>query len=63
MPKDRDQLTPDEPEDREHLESTRGQGTGGTGLDALPTERSAPGGASAGGADESSAAGMEQYDT
>ncbi len=45
MPKSRDQLTPDDPEDRELLERSRGQGTGGTGLDALPSERSAPGAA------------------
>ena len=35
MPKDRDQLTPDDPEDADHLLSHRGQGTGGTGLDEL----------------------------
>lgn len=35
MPKDRDQLTPEEPDDAEHLSGHRGQGTGGTGLDAL----------------------------
>ena len=35
MPKDRDQLTPDDPEDAEYLASHRGQGTGGTGLDRL----------------------------
>jgi hypothetical protein len=35
MPKDRDQLTPDDPEDAEYLASHRGQGTGGTGLDQL----------------------------
>jgi hypothetical protein len=35
MPKDRDQLTPEEPEDAEHLRTSRGQGTGGTGLDEL----------------------------
>ena len=35
MPKDRDQLTPDDPEDAEHLRTHRGQGTGGTGLDEL----------------------------
>jgi hypothetical protein len=39
MPKDRDQLTPDDPEDADHLLRHRGQGTGGTGLDELnPTE-------------------------
>ena len=42
MPKDRDQLTPDDPDDRELLERSRGQGTGGTGLDALPGETSTP---------------------
>ena len=36
MPTDRDQLTPDEPEDADHLHSHRGQGTGGTGHDELP---------------------------
>ncbi len=36
MPKDRDQLTPDDPEDADHLLRHRGQGTGGTGLDELP---------------------------
>lgn len=35
MPKDRDQLTPEEPEDADHLIHNRGQGTGGTGLDEL----------------------------
>jgi hypothetical protein len=35
MPKDRDQLTPDDPEDADHLLTHRGQGTGGTGLDDL----------------------------
>ena len=35
MPKDRDQLTPDDPEDADHLLRHRGQGTGGTGLDEL----------------------------
>lgn len=38
MPKDRDQLTPDDPEDRATLERSRGQGTGGTGYDLLPGE-------------------------
>jgi hypothetical protein len=42
MPKDRDQLTPEEPEDAAHLAQHRGQGTGGTGLDALD-EEGAPG--------------------
>ena len=35
MPQDRDQLTPDDPEDADHLLTQRGQGTGGTGLDEL----------------------------
>lgn len=35
MPKDRDQLTPDDPEDAEHLATHRGQGAGGTGFDVL----------------------------
>ena len=43
MPKDRDQQTPAEPEDRERMEHSRGQGTGGTGKDVLPTESHAPG--------------------
>lgn len=47
MPKDRDQLTPAEPEDAEKLERDRGQGTGGTGEDLLPEEKSAPGASSA----------------
>ena len=38
MPKDRDQLTPDDPEDWSELTSSRGQGTGGTGYDRLPGE-------------------------
>ena len=38
MEKDRDQLTPDDPEDWAKLQSQRGQGTGGTGLDRLPGE-------------------------
>lgn len=38
MPKDRDQLTPDEPEDWARLQTSRGQGTGGTGYDRLPGE-------------------------
>lgn len=43
MEKDRDQQTPEDPEDRERLERTRGQGTGGSGLDQLPSEKSVPG--------------------
>jgi hypothetical protein len=35
MPKDRDQLTPEEPEDAAHLASHRGQGSAGTGQDVL----------------------------
>ena len=35
MPKDRDQLTPEDPEDAAHLASTRGQGTGASGQDVL----------------------------
>lgn len=38
MPKDRDQMTPDESEDWATLQQTRGQGTGGTGYDRLPGE-------------------------
>lgn len=38
MPKDRDQLTPAEPEDAEHLATKRGQGTAGSGRDLLPEE-------------------------
>ncbi len=38
MEKDRDQLTPDDPDDLETLERRRGQGTGGTGYDRLPGE-------------------------
>ena len=38
MEKDRDQLTPDDPDDRATIESHRGQGTGGTGHDRLPGE-------------------------
>ena len=39
MEKDRDQMTPEDPEDAERLARHRGQGTGGTGLDALPSEK------------------------
>ena len=38
MEKDRDQLTPDDPEDWAKLQGSRGQGTGGTGYDRLPGE-------------------------
>jgi hypothetical protein len=40
MPKDRDQQTPDDPEDWANLTLQRGQGTGGTGYDRLPGEES-----------------------
>ena len=50
MPKDRDQLTPEEPEDAAHLAANRGQGTGGSGSDQLPREKQ-------------EAAGREQDDT
>lgn len=36
--KDRDQLTPTEPDDADHLARKRGQGTGGSGIDLLPEE-------------------------
>jgi len=36
-------MTPADPEDRERMERSRGQGTGGTGKDVLPTESRAPG--------------------
>ena len=39
MPKDRDQMTPEDPEDAAHLAANRGQGTGGTGTDQLPREK------------------------
>ena len=39
MPKDRDQLTPADPDDQELLARTRGQGTGGTGEDRLTGEQ------------------------
>lgn len=38
MPKDRDQQTPDEPEDWATITVSRGQGTGGTGYDRLAGE-------------------------
>jgi hypothetical protein len=38
MPRDRDQLTPDDPEDWARLQTHRGQGTGATGYDRLPGE-------------------------
>ncbi len=38
MTKDRDQMTPEEPEDWSQLQTGRGQGTGGTGYDRLPGE-------------------------
>jgi hypothetical protein len=40
MPKDRDQQTPDDPEDWARLTTSRGQGTGSTGYDRLPGEES-----------------------
>lgn len=43
MPKDRDQQTPADEEDRLRMERRRGQGTGGTGKDVLPRESRAPG--------------------
>ncbi len=42
MEKDRDQLTPDDPEDWAKLQRSRGQGTGGTGYDRLPGEEAPP---------------------
>ena len=54
MEKDRDQLTPDDPDDLATLESRRGQGTGGTGHDRLPGEE-APAEFSADVADEGDA--------
>lgn len=42
MPKDRDQMTPDEPEDWATLQRSRGQGTGGTGYDRLAGEEAPP---------------------
>ena len=40
MPKDRDQQTPDDPEDWAAITTSRGQWTGGTGYDRLPGEES-----------------------
>lgn len=42
MPKDRDQQTPDDPEDWSALTTSRGQGTGGTGYDRLAGEEARP---------------------
>lgn len=42
MAKDRDQMTPDDPDDWSELQTSRGQGTGGTGYDRLPGEESRP---------------------
>lgn len=42
MPKDRDQMTPADPDDEAVLERSRGQGTAGTGEDVLPGERGGP---------------------
>lgn len=47
-------MTPEEPEDAERLEHSRGQGTGGSGRDVLPDERSAPGASSGGEVTETS---------
>ena len=55
MPKDRDQLTPAEPEDAEHLATHRGQGAAGTGRDLLPEEAGDEAGALAAAADEPAA--------
>ncbi|HEX5367134.1 MAG TPA: YbhB/YbcL family Raf kinase inhibitor-like protein [Acidimicrobiales bacterium] len=38
MPKDRDQLTPEEPDDAARLAASRGKGTAGSGEDLLPGE-------------------------
>ena len=38
MPKDRDQQTPDDPQDWANVTTSRGQGSGGTGYDRLPGE-------------------------
>ena len=43
MPKDRDQQTPADDEDRERMERSRGQGTAGTGKDIIPGESHALG--------------------
>ena len=43
MPKDRSQMTPENPEDWAKIQSGRGQGTGGTGYDRLPGEQARPG--------------------
>ncbi len=42
MPKDRSQMTPDNPHDWAKIQSGRGQGTGGTGYDRLPGEQARP---------------------
>ncbi len=42
MPKDRDQLTPAEPQDWGEITGNRGQGTGGTGYDRLAGEEARP---------------------
>ncbi len=47
MPKDRDQLTPEEPADAAHLASHRGQGTAGSGQDVLGDGPRRAGGAAA----------------
>lgn len=43
MDKDRDQLTPDEPEDWARLQRSRGQGTASTGYDRLAGEEAPAG--------------------
>ena len=55
MPKDRDQLTPADPEGVEHLATHRGQGTAGTGRDLLPEEAGDEAAALAAAADEPAA--------
>lgn len=42
MPRSRDQMTPEDPEDRERLEQSRGLGTAGSGQDLLPGEPGGP---------------------
>lgn len=55
MPKDRDQLTPADPEAAEHLATHRGQGAAGTGRDLLPEEAGDEAGPLASAADEPAA--------
>jgi hypothetical protein len=65
MPKDREQMTPDEPEDEARLESSRGPGRGSTGQDVLAGDASAPGPAAGSGdppaADEVEAGEKSKY--